>query len=36
MAYPNYYQGGYNPQYQSGAVPDLLNQYKGQYQQMPM
>lgn len=36
MAYPNYYQGGYYPQYQTGAVPDMLNQYKGQYQQMPM
>lgn len=36
MAYPNFYQGGYYPQYQSGAVPDMLNQYKGQYQQMPM
>ena len=36
MAYPNYYQSGYYPQYQSGAVPDMLNQYKGQYQQMPM
>lgn len=36
MAYPNYYQGGYFPQYQNGAVPDMLNQYKGQYQQMPM
>ena len=34
MAYPNYYQGGYYPQYQNGAVPDMLNQYKGQYQQM--
>lgn len=33
MAYPNYYQGGYFPQYQNGAVPDILNQYKGQYQQ---
>ena len=33
MAYPNYYQGGYFPQYQNGAVPDMLNQYKGQYQQ---
>ena len=33
MAYPNYYQGGYYPQYQSGAMPDMLNQYKGQYQQ---
>ena len=36
MAYPNFYQGGYYPQYQSGAVPDMLNQYKGQYQQIPM
>ena len=36
MAYPNYYQGGYFPQYQNGAVPDMLNQYKGQYQQMPI
>ena len=36
MAYPNYYQGGYYPQYQNGAVPDMFNQYKGQYQQMPM
>lgn len=34
MAYPNYYQGGYFPQYQNGAVPDMLNQYKGQYQQI--
>lgn len=33
MAYPNYYQGGYYPQYQNGAVPDMLNQFKGQYQQ---
>lgn len=33
MAYPNYYQGGYYQQYQNGAVPDMLNQYKGQYQQ---
>lgn len=32
MSYPNYYQGGYYPQYQNGAVPDMLNQYKGQYQ----
>ena len=31
-----YYQGGYYPQYQNGAVPDMLNQYKGQYQQMPL
>lgn len=36
MAYPNYYQGGYFPQYSNGAVPDMLNQYKGQYQQMPI
>lgn len=36
MAYPNYYQGGYYPQYQNGAVPDMLGQYKGQYQQIPM
>ena len=36
MAYPNYYQGGYYPQYQNGAVPDMFNQYKGQYQQMPL
>ena len=36
MAYPNYYQGGYYPQYQSGAMPDMLNQFKGQYQQPMM
>lgn len=36
MAYPNYYQGGYFPQYQNGAAPDMLNQYKGQYQQQIM
>lgn len=36
MAYPNYYNGGYFPQYQNGAVPDMLGQYKGQYQQIPM
>ena len=36
MAYPNYYNGGYYPQYQNGAVLDMLGQYKGQYQQMPM
>lgn len=41
MAYPNYYNSGYFPQYQNGAVPDMLNQYKGQYQpiqqgQIPM
>jgi hypothetical protein len=35
MAYNNqpYYNGGYYPQYQNGAVPDMLGQYKGQYQQ---
>jgi hypothetical protein len=34
MAYQQpYYNGGYFPQYQNGAVPDMLNQYKGQYQQ---
>ena len=33
MAYPNYYQGGF-PQYSNGAVPDMFNQYKGQYIQM--
>lgn len=33
MAYPNYYNGNYYPQYQNGAVPDMLGQYKGQYQQ---
>ena len=33
MAYPNYYQGGYYSQYQNGAMPDMLNQYKGLYQQ---
>lgn len=32
-----YYQGVYYPQYQNGAMPDMLNQYKGQYQQpVPM
>jgi hypothetical protein len=36
MAYPNYYNGGYFSQYQNGAMPDMLNQYKGQYQQIPM
>ena len=36
MAYPNFYQGGYYPQYQNGAMPDMLNQYKGQYQQPQM
>ena len=36
MAYPNYYNGGFFPQYQNGAVPDMLNQFKGQYQQVPM
>lgn len=29
------YNYGYYPQYQNGAVPDMLNQFKGQYQQMP-
>ena len=34
MAYnAPYYNGGYYPQYQNGAMPDMLNQYKGQYQQ---
>lgn len=34
MAYNNQpYNYGYYPQYQNGAVPDVLNQYKGQYQQ---
>lgn len=32
MAYGQPYYG-YYPQYQNGAVPDMLNQYKGQYQQ---
>jgi hypothetical protein len=37
MAYNQpYYNGGYYPQYQNGAIPDVLGQYKGQYQQMPM
>ena len=36
MAYPKFYQGGFYPQHQNGAMPDMLNQYKGQYQQMPM
>ena len=36
MAYNQPYNCGYFPQYQNGAVPDMLNQYKGQYQQMPM
>ena len=37
MAYNQpYYNGGYYPQYQNGAIPDMLGQYKGQYQQMPM
>ena len=36
MAYqPQYYQGGYYPQYSNGATPDMLNQYKAQYQ-MPV
>ena len=34
MAYNQpYYNGGYYPQYQNGAVPDMLNQFKGAYQQ---
>lgn len=34
MAYNQPYNYGYGyPQYQNGAVPDMLNQYKGQYQQ---
>ena len=37
MAYNQPYNYGYGyPQYQNGTVPDMLNQYKGQYQQMPM
>ncbi len=37
MAYnQQYYQGGYYPQYNNGATPDMLNQYKAQYQPMPM
>ena len=37
MAYNQqpYYNGGYYPQYQNGAMPDMLNQYKGPYQQFP-
>lgn len=33
-----YYMPNYNPYMQqgNGAMPDTLNQYKGQYQQMPM
>ena len=34
MAYNQPYNYGYGyPQYQNGAVPDMLNQFKGQYQQ---
>ena len=37
MAYNQPYNYGYGyPQYQNGAVPDMLGQYKGQNQQMPM
>ena len=37
MAYNQPYNYGYGyPQYQNGAAPDMLGQYKGQYQQMPM
>ena len=36
MAYNQPYNYGYGyPQYQNGAVPDMLGQYKGQYQQTP-
>lgn len=34
MAYNQPYNYGFYPQYQNGAVPDMLNQYKGQYQPM--
>lgn len=34
MVYPQpYYNSSYYSQYQNGAVPDTLNQFKGQYQQ---
>jgi hypothetical protein len=34
MAYNQLYNYGYGyPQYQNGAVPDMLGQFKGQYQQ---
>ena len=34
MTYNQPYNYGYGyPQYQNGAVPDMLNQFKGQYQQ---
>lgn len=37
MAYQQpYYNGGFYPQYQNGASPDMLNQFKAQYQQPPM
>ena len=37
MAYNQPYNYGYGyPQYQNGAVPDMLGQYKGQYQQPVM
>lgn len=37
MAYNQPYNYGYGyPQYQNGAVPDMLNQFKGQYQPMQM
>lgn len=38
MAYNQpYYTSGYYPQYQNGAMPDTLNQFKNQYQfQMPV
>lgn len=34
MNYNQPYNYGYYPQYQNGAIPDVLNQYKGQYQPM--
>lgn len=33
MAYQQPYNYGYYPQYQNGAMPDMLNGYKQQYQQ---
>jgi hypothetical protein len=37
MAYNQTYNYGYGyPQYQNGAVPDMLGQFKGQYQQQIM
>ena len=34
MNYNQPYNYGYYQQYQNGAIPDVLNQYKGQYQPM--